>query len=256
MTNTFDIINGSEFMTGDHPNVKNGEVTLTFKENWFLGKGRATVGPSPKECDYLGFISGKGVTLRGVMCTNYGGPIEGGLYIECDDTGASSSSGNANSGSEAQNTNSMAAARPSRGRAVDPDRECFAADAGAGLTDKNAHYVWAQGQDSATLESNLKTKAAYLFRCPSMTSDRLSAAFADISVIVARYVPNAKCFGGDAGAVSSDWLGHRTWSQSKGAEATLTNLQNKISSALRCMDRPRQNSFFADVSVAIAKAGS
>jgi hypothetical protein len=153
-------------------------------------------------------------------------------------------------------TSTTVPARPAGGSPVDAARKCFVADPGAGLTDRNAHYVWIRGQSSTTVESNLKTKAAYLFRCPSLTQDRLSSAFADISIVVAKYVPRAACFGGDAGAVSSDWSGHKTWSQSKGAEEMLGNLQQKISSALRCMDRPRQNSFFADLSVAIAEAGS
>jgi hypothetical protein len=96
-SNTFDVINGNEYMTGDHPGEKNAEVTLTFKDNWFIGKGRALNGS--KECSYQGFVSGKEVRLRGVMCTNYSGPIPGGLYIECDSTEqntAGTNSGSAN----------------------------------------------------------------------------------------------------------------------------------------------------------------
>jgi hypothetical protein len=97
-SNTFDVINGNEYMTGDHPGEKNAEVTLTFKDNWFIGKGRALNGS--KECSYQGFVSGKEVRLRGVMCTNYSGPIEGGLYIECD----SSAQNTAGTNSESTNT--------------------------------------------------------------------------------------------------------------------------------------------------------
>jgi hypothetical protein len=133
---------------------------------------------------------------------------------------------------------------------------CFAADPAAGSTDRNGHFGWAQKQDAATLKDNLNTKAALLFRCRSMNVDQLSSVFANISVIVARYVPEAKCFGGDRGVVSTKWSDHKGWGMSKGADAMLNNLQFKMAAALKCLDRPQQNSFFADVSVAMAGGSS
>jgi hypothetical protein len=76
----FDVINGSEYS----PNSKNGTVTLEFKGNSFTGKGRSVGATKEKECTYQGFVNGKEVTLRAVMCTGFSGPIEGGLYIDCD----------------------------------------------------------------------------------------------------------------------------------------------------------------------------
>jgi hypothetical protein len=133
---------------------------------------------------------------------------------------------------------------------------CFASDPAAGSTDRNGHYAWAQKQDAATLKDNLNAKAALLFRCRSMDVDQLSSVFANISVIVARYVPDANCFGGDRGVVNTKWSDHKGWGMSKGANAMLNNLQFKMAAALKCMDRPQQNEFFADVSVAMAGGSS
>jgi hypothetical protein len=108
----------------------------------------------------------------------------------------------------------------------------------------------------ATLEANLKDRVALLFRCSSMDAERLSNAFADISVVVARYVPNANCFGGDEGVAAPVWSDHKAWGLSKGVGIMRENLQWKIVSALKCMDHSKQISFFADVSVPIAGASS
>jgi hypothetical protein len=130
--------------------------------------------------------------------------------------------------------------------------DCFAEDTRAGSTDRESHYTWAKGQDTATLEANLKHKVDLLFQCSSMDGEKLSDVFADISVIVARYVPDANCFGGDAGVSSTERSGHKTWGLSKGVEGMRENLHWKITSALECMTRSKQISFFADVSVPIA----
>lgn len=135
-------------------------------------------------------------------------------------------------------------------------KTCFAEDPGAGSTDREANYGWAQRQNAAMLEANLKNKAALLFRCPSMNVDRLSSAFASVSVIIAKYVPDAKCFGGDAGVVGANWSNHKSWGMSKGVDIMVNNLQWKMAAAMKCMDRSHQLSFFADVSVAIASTRS
>ena len=133
---------------------------------------------------------------------------------------------------------------------------CFASDPAAGSTDRNGHFAWAQKQDAATLKDNLNSKAALLFRCRSMNVDQLSSVFANISVIVPRYVSDANCFGGDRGVVSTKWSDHKGWGTSKGADAMLNNVQFKMAAALKCMDRAQQNDFFADVSVAMARGSS
>ena len=133
---------------------------------------------------------------------------------------------------------------------------CLAEDPGAGVKDREAHVGWAQQRDRATLTGNLNYKADLLFRCPAMTDDLLASAFADISVAIAKAVPNASCFGGDSGVVGTDWSAHKNaFSDSPNRrERLLTNLKWKMSAALNCLDRTRQTGFFADVSVLIANA--
>jgi hypothetical protein len=87
-----------------------------------------------------------------------------------------------------------------------------------------------------------------------MDADKVSSAYADVSVVVARHVPDANCFNGDAGAANKVWSDHKSWSLDKPIRVMRENLQWKISAALKCLDRSRQNSFFADMSVAIAEA--
>ncbi|MGI9066627.1 MAG: caspase family protein [Pyrinomonadaceae bacterium] len=131
---------------------------------------------------------------------------------------------------------------------------CFAGDIRASSPDRAIHYAWAKGQNVAALDGNLKDKVAVLFQCSSMDAETLSSAFGNMSVIIARYVPDANCFGGDAGVASTDWSGHKSWGLSKGVDIMRDNLQWKIGSALKCMDRSKQISFYADVSVPIAGA--
>ena len=131
---------------------------------------------------------------------------------------------------------------------------CFARDAGVASTDRQAHYDWARQRDAKTLEAHLKDKIALLFDCPSMDAERLSNAFAAISVLIARYVLDANCFGGDAGAVSTDPAGHKSWGLSRGAAVMRDNLQWKAVTALNCLSRSQQAAFYADVSMAVASA--
>lgn len=135
-----------------------------------------------------------------------------------------------------------------------PTTQCFMRNPAIGSTDRGAHYNWATQQDAKTLEAHLKDKIALLFDCSSMDAERLSNAFASISVIVARSVPDANCFDGDAGVVATDLAGHKTWGLSKGVAVMRDNLQWKAGTALNCLSRSRQAAFYADVSVAVASA--
>ena len=135
-----------------------------------------------------------------------------------------------------------------------PTAQCFTRDQAVGSTDRQAHYNWATKRDAATLEAHLKDKIALLFDCPSMDAERLSSAFATISVIVARSVPDANCFGGDAGVVATDLAGHKAWGLGRGAAVMRDNLQWKTVTALNCLSRSQQAAFYADVSVAVASA--
>jgi hypothetical protein len=133
---------------------------------------------------------------------------------------------------------------------------CFAEDAGAGVKEREEHFSWAQQQDATTLEKNLVHKADLLFHCPAMSDLGLSSAFADISVATARYVPDAKCFDGDAGVVNANRAGHKDAFREdpERNERLLKNLKWKMGAALKCLDQHKQSSYFADVSILIANA--
>src|SRR5581483_1974409 len=135
-----------------------------------------------------------------------------------------------------------------------PTAQCFTNDPNVGSIDRQVYYNWATTRDTKTLEAHLKDKIALLFDCPSMDAERLSIAFGAISVLVARYVPDANCFGGDSGVVATDQAGHKSWGLSKGAAGMRDNLQWKTVTALNCLSRAQQAAFYADVSVAVASA--
>ena len=131
---------------------------------------------------------------------------------------------------------------------------CFT-DAGAGSTDWNVHYNWAQTRRTSDLKFQLSSKVGTLFRCSSVSDAALFDSFADISLLVARYAPGAACFHGDAGVVSTDRGLHRGWAERSGRGPAMTNLQSKLQDAMNCLDRPQQVRFYADVSAAIANTG-
>lgn len=133
---------------------------------------------------------------------------------------------------------------------------CFASAPAIANTTRSVHYDWATQQSTGVLDEHLKNKLGLLFRCSSRTDDQLARAFADISVYVAKYVPNVNCFNGDGGVISTDASSHYNWARTKSRAEMLTNLQAKVSSALRCLDRNAKNGFYADVSVAVARSGT
>ncbi len=146
--------------------------------------------------------------------------------------------------------NGVAAINPATGGS-----KCFD-DPGAASTDRNAHYSWIQQQSASRIGDDLKNKTGILFGCREATNEKLADTFADVSVIIANWVPRASCFGGDEGAASSDWNAHRSWGVGQGRNGMLRNLQGKLAAALNCLNRQQQNGLFADVSVALAKGGS
>jgi hypothetical protein len=134
---------------------------------------------------------------------------------------------------------------------------CFASNQRVGNPLRGVHHNWArQQQSSAALDDELKNRLNLLFRCSSKSKDQLVITFADISVQVAKYVPNARCFNDDSGVVVTDAPSHLAWALQRSRDEMLDNLEWKVSSALRCLDRNAQNNFFADVSLIIAKSGS
>lgn len=129
---------------------------------------------------------------------------------------------------------------------------CFSEDPGAGSTDRQAHYNWAQQQDADQLRGNLIYKLNLLARCPAVRDDDLSSAFATISVIVFRYTANANCF--NQGFINADWSVHKRWAAANGRQQTYTNLQWRTATGIKCLARAGQLDYFADISVAIANA--
>lgn len=142
------------------------------------------------------------------------------------------------------------------GAAASKESACFGTDSGAGRSDRAGHYSWGQQHDVEAIEKNLLDKADLLFHCPTMNEDGLANAFADISVFTAKAVPDASCFGGDAGVISTDRDGHKNAfpNAPDRKEQLLKNLKWKMGAALKCLHQSEQASYFADVSVLIANA--
>jgi len=129
----------------------------------------------------------------------------------------------------------------------------FPGDAGVGPLDRDGQYRWAQKQDASTLESRLSSNAGRLFNSPSVSSEKLSSAFADVSVIADRSA-KANYPADDKDAASSNWPTHKNWAARQGPKAALENLRQKLSAAFGYLSRSQKDLFFADVSVAMAKA--
>jgi hypothetical protein len=135
------------------------------------------------------------------------------------------------------------------------DAACLAADPGGAISSRAFHYNWAEEQDSSILNSSLKRRIVLLFECPTVNDDRLVSAFANISVLIAHYVPNAACFNGNRGVIGTDAAAHREWARARSRAVVLNNLQLKVSAAMNCLDRNRLVDFFADVAVVLATSG-
>lgn len=133
---------------------------------------------------------------------------------------------------------------------------CFAPDEGAASTNRNGHYNWANQRDLAAIKVGLASKLRAFFRCNAKSESALANAFADMSLVVAKYVHNAACFGGDQGAVSTDWSGHHAWAMRRNREGMLQGAQWKMVVAFDCLVRAQQIDYYADISVVLAAAGA
>jgi Caspase domain len=129
---------------------------------------------------------------------------------------------------------------------------CFSSDPAAGSVDRNNHYQWAQNQTLAKLKSAVQQKLDLIFHCSAVSDEQTFDLFAAISVLIARYVPDASCFNGDQGVVSADPTGHRDWARERGRNVALDNLKSKAATALGCLNGAKRASFYADVSVVAA----
>ena len=147
---------------------------------------------------------------------------------------------------------SSAAGAASSGRNSANLAACFTSNAAAGSTDWNSHYLWAQNQTPLKLKTAIQQKLDLIFNCIVVSDDQTFDHFAAISVLIARNVPNASCFNGDQGVVSTDPAGHREWAKQRGRNVALDNLKSKAVAALDCLAGTKRASFYADVSVIVA----
>jgi len=129
---------------------------------------------------------------------------------------------------------------------------CFGEDRRAASRDWHDHHEWAEHHDASNIKNGLDYKLRALFTCRVPGSDRLNDIYADLSVVIAQYVPNAGCFHGDSGTVSRDRNRHRKWASGKSRSAVLEAIEWKTQAAVDCVDPSRQPDFYADLSVIIA----
>ncbi|MFN7928856.1 MAG: hypothetical protein U0Y68_13080 [Blastocatellia bacterium] len=129
---------------------------------------------------------------------------------------------------------------------------CFSSDSGAGVVNRNDHLNYAQ-QNESRLLSNLRFKIDLLFDCPSLRKETLDCAFAEISLLIGKYV-DAGCFNGDQGAVTLNRAEHYDWSVRQSQALIREDMQRKVATAFSCLAPANRANFFADLSVAIAQA--
>jgi hypothetical protein len=130
---------------------------------------------------------------------------------------------------------------------------CIQEGSSMASTDRDNHFRWAREHNTQDIETNMRMKLEMLFRCNLLNGNQLANLFADISVAVARNVPNPGCFNGDRGSTGTDRRKHLDWARDKGPQLMLENVEWKVGAALQCTDHDRQAELFADVSVIIAQ---
>jgi len=130
---------------------------------------------------------------------------------------------------------------------------CFSADPTAAVSTREVHVDWAEKQEAGALEQNLLYKLGLLVDCTSMTDVKVQGLFGDLSVIVANFA-DTECFPDDPSAMIKDRGEHVRWAATQSRTQLLRNLQYKFKDVLSCVNRSVQNSFFADLSMAMAMA--
>jgi hypothetical protein len=134
-------------------------------------------------------------------------------------------------------------------------QNCYWPDVNAASPNWNVHYDWALTRGAPELKSNLGRKLGQLFDCVARNAGQLADTFADLSLVVARYVPNVSCFNGDYGVVSSDWSLHRRWAGQRNRDGMRQGTESKIVGAVDCLDRSKHSDYFADLSLIMGRAG-
>jgi hypothetical protein len=137
---------------------------------------------------------------------------------------------------------------------ADPNNICFASDPGAGSEQKQDHYSWAQNQSVDTLANNLAGKIVMVYNCDVVSGDQAARAFGEISALIARRAPDARCFSGDRGAIDPNASAHEQWARTKSRAVVRDNLAWKAAAAIRCLDAGHNRlDFFATASATLAR---
>jgi hypothetical protein len=137
---------------------------------------------------------------------------------------------------------------------ADPNNPCFASDNGAGVEDESAHYGWAVSRSADTVANNLSGKVAMVFNCSSVSDSQLTAAFGQISSVIAQQGLPVSCFNGDQGVLNTDAAGHESWARARSRNQVRDNLAWKSGAAIRCLGSPESRaSLFAKESVMLAR---
>jgi len=129
---------------------------------------------------------------------------------------------------------------------------CIPGDPSAFLMDAGAHFNYAAGNAPATFENNLLTKIRAMYACKYMSQDQATSLYARISVLIAEVEPNAQCFGGDTGAVNTNFnVQKAAWAGNNAGR--INNLLWKVEQVFRCVTiRNNLNTFYSAASLAIA----
>ena len=130
---------------------------------------------------------------------------------------------------------------------------CFV-NPGAASRNRASHLQWASGQNAAKVMSNLMQKTDAAAECLASAPDAWIHLFGEVSVIVARAVPDARCFDGDTGAINRNLGDHMNFARNgrNNPAKIVNNLKWKIAAAMACLDKPRSDALFADISVVLA----
>jgi hypothetical protein len=132
---------------------------------------------------------------------------------------------------------------------------CFGADRGAASMDWNAQARWAQGNSFDAIRHEVLRKTRVVFTCRAVTSANAINAYADLSALIAQYVPDQACLGDPMGPASTDWHVHYRWGLHHSRKQMLAELDRKTGLALTCVSGTKINDLYADLSVTLAQYG-
>jgi hypothetical protein len=144
--------------------------------------------------------------------------------------------------------------RPAAARTPKP-LGCFGADRGAASMDWTAHRRWAQDNAFAAVQHDLRRKTHIVFSCHAFTNANAQDAYADLSTLLAQYVPDTACLGNPSGPGNSDRRVHYRWALHHSRAQMLAELERKTNLAFTCVSGEKINDLFADLSVTLAQYG-